>query len=91
MPETLAIPEGWKPVASPPSLFRRYEFASYAQTREFLDRLSLISDETHIYPDLGFGRTYVNVTLRGEGGAMPSLAEIEYAGRANTMAAAGLS
>jgi pterin-4a-carbinolamine dehydratase len=91
MTDTLAIPEGWKPVSSPPSLFRRFEFAAYAQTREFLDRLTLISDESRIYPDLGFGRTYVNVTLRGEGSAMPSHPEIEYAGRANTMAAAGLS
>jgi pterin-4a-carbinolamine dehydratase len=91
MTDTLAIPEGWKLVTNPPSLFKRYEFGSYAQTREFLDRLTLISDESRIYPDLGFGRTYVNVTLRGEGSAMPAQAELDYAGRANTMAAAGLS
>jgi pterin-4a-carbinolamine dehydratase len=90
MTETLAVPEGWKLVTSPPSLFKRYEFASYAQTREFLDRMMLISDETRIFPDLGFGKTYVNVTLRGEDGAMPSEREIDYAGRANAMAVAGL-
>jgi len=90
MTETLAIPDGWKSVASPPSLFRRYEFASYAETREFLDRLGLLSEETRIYPDLGFGKTYVNVTLRGNGTAMPSHPEIEFAGRASTMAVAGL-
>jgi pterin-4a-carbinolamine dehydratase len=91
MTDTLAIPEGWKIVTSPPSLFKRYEFAGYAQTREFLDGLTLISDESRIYPDLGFGRTYVNVTLRGEGSAMPAQPEIDYAGRANTMAVAGVS
>jgi pterin-4a-carbinolamine dehydratase len=90
MTETLAIPDGWKSVASPPSLFRRYEFACYAETREFLDRLGLLSEETRIYPDLGFGKTYVNVTLRGNGTAMPSHPEIEFAGRASTMAVAGL-
>jgi pterin-4a-carbinolamine dehydratase len=88
--DTLAIPEGWKPVANPPSLFKRYEFAGYTQTREFLDRLSLISDESGIFPDLGFGKTHVNVTLRGEGGAMPAQPEIDYAARANTMVAADL-
>jgi pterin-4a-carbinolamine dehydratase len=91
MADTLAIPEGWKPVTSPPSLFRRFEFPSYAQTREFLDRLALISEESRIYPDLGFGKTYVNVTLRGEGSAMPAAPEIDYASRANTMAVADLS
>jgi pterin-4a-carbinolamine dehydratase len=91
MADTLAIPEGWKPVTNPPSLFKRYEFASYARTREFLDRLMLISEESRIFPDLGFGKTYVNVTLRGEGSAMPSSPEIEYASRANTMAEADLT
>ncbi len=90
MTDTLAIPEGWRPVTSPPSLFRRFEFTCYAETREFLDQLSLISEESRIYPDLGFGRTYVNVTLRGEGSAMPAGAEIDFAGRANTMAVSGL-
>jgi pterin-4a-carbinolamine dehydratase len=90
MSETLAIPEGWKAVSSPPSLFRRFEFASYTQTREFLDRLSLISAESQLYPDLGFGKTYVNVTLHGQPGGLPAAAEIAYAGRANTMAASGL-
>jgi pterin-4a-carbinolamine dehydratase len=86
MTETLAIPDGWKSVASPPSLFKRYEFASYAETREFLDRLALLSEETGLFPDLGFGKTYANVTLRGSGTAKPSAPEIAYAGRANTMA-----
>jgi len=91
MSDLLAVPEGWEPVTSPPSLFRRFEFGAYAQTREFLDRLTLISEESRIFPDLGFGRTYVNVTLRGEGNAMPGQPEMEYAGRANTMAVSGLS
>jgi pterin-4a-carbinolamine dehydratase len=90
MSETLAVPDGWKSVTSPPSLFKRYEFASYAHTREFLDRLGLLSEETRLYPDLGFGKTYVNVTLRGNGSNLPSHPEIEYAGRANTMAVAGV-
>jgi pterin-4a-carbinolamine dehydratase len=90
MTDTLAIPEGWKAVTSPPSLFRRFEFASYAYTREFLDGLALISEESRVYPDLGFGKTYVNVTLRGEGSAMPAKPEIDFAGRANTMAVSGL-
>jgi pterin-4a-carbinolamine dehydratase len=87
---TLNLPDGWKPVNSPPSLFRRYEFNSYAETREFLDRLAVLSEETRIYPDLGFARGYVNVTIRGEGGAMPGPDAVDYACRAATLAVAGL-
>ena len=37
-------PEGWKTVEQPPSLFRRFEFDSYAATRAFLDRLAALLD-----------------------------------------------
>ena len=90
MAETLTMPPGWKLVAHPPSLFRRYEFASYAETREFLDGLTLLSEETLLFPDLGFGKTYVNVTLRADGGA-PSPADLDYAARAAALAEASLS
>jgi 4a-hydroxytetrahydrobiopterin dehydratase len=89
MVDAIILPDGWKPVANPPCLFRRYEFGSYAETREFLDGLATISKESAIYPDLGFGKTYVNVTLHGERGATPSGSQIEYACRANVMASAG--
>ncbi len=89
MSETLPLPAGWRPVAHPPSLFRRYEFASYAETREFLDGLMLLSEETQLYPDLGFGKTHVNVTIHGQGGQMPGPAEIDFAARAACLAAAG--
>ena len=82
MSDALALPDGWTPVASPPSLFRRYEFGSYAQTRAFLDRLAQLSQETSIYPDLGFGRTYVNVTLRTAAAHAPSPEEVQFAARA---------
>ncbi len=90
MPHTLELPDGWKPVMHPPSLFRRYEFASYAETREFLDRLSVLSEEMRLYPDLGFAKTFVNVTIHGTGGEMPAGAAIEYASRAATLAVAAM-
>ncbi|CAL76117.1 hypothetical protein BRADO2282 [Bradyrhizobium sp. ORS 278] len=75
-------------MSQPPSLFRRYEFASYAQTREFLDALAVLSEETRLFPDLGFARTFVNITLRGRDGGVPGPAEIDYARRAAVLAAA---
>ncbi len=91
MSETLPLPAGWKPVSHPPSLFCRYEFASYAGTREFLDGLMLLSEETGLYPDLGFGKTHVNVTIHGRDGKMPGGAELEFAARAACLAVAGIS
>jgi 4a-hydroxytetrahydrobiopterin dehydratase len=62
-------PEGWTEVERPPSLYRRFEFAAYSETRAFLDRLAGLSEETGLYPDLSFARTYVNVTVHGTDGA----------------------
>jgi pterin-4a-carbinolamine dehydratase len=77
---------GWERVLRPPSLFRRYEFASYGETRAFLDALAELSGETGLYPDLGFARTHVNVTLYGERGGEPGPAEIAFANRASALA-----
>ncbi len=90
MSDTMPLPTGWKPVPHPPSLFCRYEFESYARTREFLDGLMLLSEETGIFPDLGFGKTHVNVTIHGQNGEMPSHPQIEFATRAASLAVAGL-
>ena len=36
-----------------------------------LDRLAELSARTGVYPDLGFGKTHVNVTIYGPGGGVP--------------------
>jgi pterin-4a-carbinolamine dehydratase len=83
---TLPLPEGWKSVQHPPSLFRRFQFASYRDTRAFLDRLAALSEETGLYPDLGFGPTHVNVTVYGADGKEPGETEIQFASRAAGLA-----
>jgi len=80
------LAQGWELVERPPSLFRRYEFASYRDTRAFLDGLAGLSNETGLFPDLGFGRTHVNVTLYGVGGGAPGEAEFDFANRAAALA-----
>jgi len=82
----LPLPEGWKAVQHPPSLFRRFQFASYRDTRAFLDRLAALSEETGLYPDLGFGPTHVNVTVYGPEGGAPRDQEIAFASRAAGLA-----
>jgi 4a-hydroxytetrahydrobiopterin dehydratase len=44
-------------------LERRLEFDNYEALRDFLDRAGELSEETGVYPNLSFGRTYVNMTL----------------------------
>ena len=80
------LPQGWKSVERPPSLFRRFEFSSYGDTRAFLDRLAALSEETGLYPDLGFGTTHVNVTVYRSGGGQPGPAEFDFAARAAALA-----
>lgn len=83
---TVSLPEGWKSVQHPPSLFRRFQFESYRETRAFLDRLTSLSEETSLYPDLGFGPTHVNVTIYGADGRAPGAAEVDFAARAGVLA-----
>jgi 4a-hydroxytetrahydrobiopterin dehydratase len=79
-------PEGWTEVERPPSLYRRFEFAAYSETRIFLDRLAGLSKETGLYPDLSFARTYVNVTVHGSGGAAVGAEARTFAARAEAIA-----
>ena len=82
----LSLPEGWRAVQSPSSLFRRFQFDCYRDTRAFLERLAALSEETGLYPDLGFGTTHVNVTLYGPNGRVPGDAELDFASRAAALA-----
>jgi 4a-hydroxytetrahydrobiopterin dehydratase len=50
----------------PERLERRIEFADYGATRDFLERLNDLCEAESRYPDISFGRTYVNLTLRSE-------------------------
>jgi len=81
--------EGWSRVERPPSLFRRFQFASYSETRAFLDRLAALSEETDLYPDLGFATKHVNVTIRATGGGPLGAREAEFASRAAELAEEG--
>ena len=82
------IPAGWKHVERPPSLFRRFEFEDYAQTRTFLAQLEELSKAQGLYPDLGFGRQHVNVTIHLAGGDGQSEAGRAFAAQASAIATA---
>lgn len=79
-------PEGWTEVERPSSLYRRFEFAGYPETRAFLDQLASLSEETGLYPDLSFTRTHVTVTVYGSGGAAVDAEARQFAARAEAIA-----
>ena len=56
----------WTQRARPDRLERRIEFDDYETTRTFLERLNAFSEEQGRFPDISFGRTDVNLTLRPE-------------------------
>lgn len=78
--------EGWQHHERPPSLFRRFEFADYATTRAFLDRLAELSKETGRYPDIGFSKTYANVTVHAEDATAITDDDIMFANRVAALA-----
>ncbi|MCX5960888.1 MAG: 4a-hydroxytetrahydrobiopterin dehydratase [Cyanobacteria bacterium] len=54
----------WTQRTRPDRLERRIEFDDYESTRSFLERLNALSESEGRFPDISFGRTYVNLTLR---------------------------
>ena len=54
----------WTQRPRPDRLERRIEFDDYESTRLFLERLNGLAESEGRYPDISFGRTYVNLTLR---------------------------
>ncbi len=59
----------WQQRDRPMRLERRYEFEDYSTLRDFLDRAAQLSEREDLYPDMGFGRDYVNITIHMEEGA----------------------
>ena len=58
----------WKERNRPIRLERQYQFNNYEELREFLERAADLSESEGYYPDMGFGRDYVNVTIHAEEG-----------------------
>jgi pterin-4a-carbinolamine dehydratase len=53
----------WQERMRPLRMERRFEFPDYETLRDFLDRAAEVSEQEGLYPDMGFGRDYVNVTI----------------------------
>lgn len=72
-------PEGWEARGKPPTLFRRFEFSRYSETRDFLDALAELAETHDRHPqNINFGSNYVNVTLEATADQLTS-ADCEFA------------
>ena len=58
----------WQERKRPVRLERRYEFQEYNTLRDFLDKAAEISEKMDLFPDMGFGKDYVNITIHLEDG-----------------------
>ncbi len=58
----------WQERKRPVRLERRYEFKDYSTLRDFLDKAAELSEEVDLYPDMGFGKDYVNITIHVDEG-----------------------
>jgi pterin-4a-carbinolamine dehydratase len=59
----------WRERPRPARIEGRYEFESYRALRDFLDSAAELSEREGIYPDMGFGRDYVNITIHADEGS----------------------
>jgi len=58
----------WQQRSRPLRLEKRYEFSSYDELRDFLDQAADLSERVGLYPDMGFGHDYVNMTIHANEG-----------------------
>ena len=56
--------EEWREKKRPKCLEKRFEFESYEKTRDFLDALGDFCEKESRFPDISFGKTYANITIR---------------------------
>ena len=77
----------WQERTRPVRLERRYEFQDYNTLRDFLDKAAEVSEEVDLYPDMGFGRDYVNITIHLEDG-VETISDLqrEFASRLDSLA-----
>lgn len=58
----------WREKSKPASLERQYQFDGYEELRTFLDNAAELSEKEGYYPDMGFGKDYLNVTIHADEG-----------------------
>lgn len=58
--------QNWQERERPLRLEKRYQFANYEELRDFLDLAAKLSESKGFYPDMGFGRDYVNITIHAD-------------------------
>ncbi|MHB1530305.1 MAG: hypothetical protein ACYCXT_12945 [Acidiferrobacteraceae bacterium] len=80
-----AMPSG--PQERLPTLNWRFEFGSYAQTRHFLDQMADLSKREGFYPNVSFGKTYVNISIDAEGQAVLAEYKTRFTGEMEALAA----
>jgi pterin-4a-carbinolamine dehydratase len=64
----MVMKEVWRKRERPLCLEGRFEFNDYESLRDFLDRVAELSDREGYYPDMGFGKDYVNFTIHAKEG-----------------------
>ena len=71
--------EGWRQKNRPECLEKRFEFESYEKTRDFLDALGDFCEKVNRFPDISFGKTYANITIRPlENNEKVEISEVDY-------------
>ncbi|HQT68131.1 MAG: hypothetical protein B7Z78_00435 [Rhodospirillales bacterium 20-60-12] len=81
-------PDGWEARGRPTSWFRRFTFAKYAETRQFLEELAALSEEMGLHPqNINFATTHANITIEGPDKGEPGETEHRFAQRINALAA----
>ncbi len=61
--------EQWQERNKPARLEQRYVFQDYSTLRDYLERAAELSESENLFPDMGFGKDYVNITIYADEGS----------------------
>lgn len=79
----------WRERNRPSRLEGRYEFTDYATLSDFLEQAGALSERVSLFPDIGFGRNYVNFTIASDDGAdAPGAGQRDFADQLDALFAA---
>jgi len=56
----------WQERNKPARLEKRYSFQDYSTLSDFLERAAELSEHENLFPDMGFGKDYANITIYGD-------------------------
>ena len=79
------IPHGWTLAESGKSISRRWKFANFVESLDFINRLGELAETANHHPDIAFGWGYAEITFTTHDSDSLSVNDITMAEKTNAL------